>query len=119
MVRIVWAGGGCVRTYFAIGFPWNLLGYPAYRNLQLIQFAEFTGVYGVSALIIFFNAVVYVVVFRVASRRVQTTGLGVLTALMALALIFGAWRIDRIEAAPVQGSIRVALVQGNIPPSIK
>ncbi len=116
---IVWTAVEWVRTYFPIGFPWNLLGYTAYRNLQLIQFAEFTGVYGVSALIIFFNAVVYVVVFRVASRRVQTLGLGVLTGLMALALIFGAWRIDLIEAAPVQGSIRVAMVQGNIPQSIK
>jgi len=116
---IVWTAVEWVRTYFPIGFPWNLLGYTAYRNLQLIQFAEFTGVYGVSALIIFFNAVVYVVVFRVASRRVQTIGLGVLTVLMALALIFGAWRIDRIEAAPAQGSIRVAMVQGNIPQSIK
>jgi apolipoprotein N-acyltransferase len=92
---IVWTAVEWVRTYFPIGFPWNLLGYTAYRNLQLIQFAEFTGVYGVSALIIFFNAVVYVVVFKVASRRVQTIGLGVLTALMGLALIFGAWRSHR------------------------
>src|SRR6266851_4388648 len=113
---IVWTAVEWVRTYFPIGFPWNLVGYTAYRNLQLIQFAEFTGV---SALIIFFNAVVYVVVFRVASRRVQTIGLGVLTVLMGLALIFGAWRIDQIEAAPAQGSIRVAMVQGNIPQSIK
>jgi apolipoprotein N-acyltransferase len=116
---IVWTAVEWVRTYFPIGFPWNLLGYTAYRNLQLIQFAEFTGVYGVSALIMFFNAVVYVVVFRVDSRRVQRIGLGVLTALMALALIFGAWRIGRIEASPAQGSIRVAMVQGNIPQSIK
>src|SRR6267143_1763242 len=66
---IAWTAVEWIRTYFPIGFPWNLLGYTAYRNLELIQFAEFTGVYGVSALIVFFNAVVYAVVFQIASRR--------------------------------------------------
>ena len=61
---VAWTAIEWIRTYFPIGFPWNLLGYTAYRNLELIQFAEFTGVYGVSALIVFFNAVVYVVMFR-------------------------------------------------------
>ncbi len=37
---IVWTAVEWVRTYFPIGFPWNLLGYTAYRNLQLIQFAH-------------------------------------------------------------------------------
>ncbi len=60
---IAWTAFEWVRTYFPIGFPWNLLGYAAYRNLALIQFSEFTGVYGVSALIMFFNAVVYGVLF--------------------------------------------------------
>ena len=61
---ITWTAVEWIRTYFPIGFPWNLLGYAAYQNLTLIQFAEFTGVYGVSALIILFNVVIYVVLFR-------------------------------------------------------
>jgi len=55
---IAWTALEWFRTYVPASFPWNLLGYTAYRNLELIQFAEFTGVYGVSALIVFFNAVV-------------------------------------------------------------
>ncbi len=69
---VAWTAVEWIRTYFPIGFPWNLLGYTAYRNLELIQFAEFTGVYGVSALIVFFNAVVYVVIFRRGAYRLQT-----------------------------------------------
>jgi apolipoprotein N-acyltransferase len=34
------------------GFPWNLLGDSQYRIVPLIQFASFTGVYGVSFLIV-------------------------------------------------------------------
>ena len=76
---IAWAAVELVRTYFPIGFPWNLLGETQYRNLALIQFAEFTGAYGISALIIFFNSVVFMVLMRRGSRRLQTVSLSVLT----------------------------------------
>jgi apolipoprotein N-acyltransferase len=118
-IPIAWTALEWVRTYFPIGFPWNLLGYAAYRNIELIQFAEFTGVYGVSALIMFFNVVAYAVIFQVYSRRVQMAGLGTLTAAMALAVIFGAWRVHQLSTAAPQGSLKVAMVQGDIPQSLK
>jgi apolipoprotein N-acyltransferase len=116
---IAWAALEWIRSYFPIGFPWNLLGYAAYRNIELIQFAEFSGVYGVSALIMFFNVVAYAIVFQVYSRREQTVGLGTLTAAMALALIFGSWRVHQLSTALPQGSLKVAMVQGDIPQSLK
>ena len=116
---IAWTAIEWVRTYFPIGFPWNLLGYAAYRNLELIQFAEFTGVYGVSALIVFANAVVYVVAFQTCPRRTQAASLGTLTVLMAVAFIFGSIRIRDVTARPVQGPLKVAMVQGDIPQSLK
>jgi apolipoprotein N-acyltransferase len=41
-----------------IGFPWNLLGYPASGNLALLQLATFTGIWGLSFLAAAFNALV-------------------------------------------------------------
>jgi len=116
---VAWATVEWIRTYFPVGFPWNLLGYAAYRNLELIQFAEFTGVYGVSALIVFFNAVVYLVIFRRGVYRLQTVSLSALTALMIALVGFGAWRINNLKNAPSAGSFKVAMVQGNIPQSLK
>ena len=104
---------------FSDRLPWNLLGYAAYRNIELIQFAEFTGVYGISALIMFFNLVTYAVIFQVHPRRVQTAGLGVLTAAMALALMFGSWRVHQLSTVTPQGSLQIAMVQGDIPQSLK
>ncbi|HKV53752.1 MAG TPA: apolipoprotein N-acyltransferase [Candidatus Binataceae bacterium] len=118
-IPIAWAAVEWVRTYFPIGFPWNLLGYAAYRNLELIQFAEITGIYGVSALIMFFNVVTYTVLFQVYPRRLQTIALGALTAIMAVALIFGSWRVHQLSTLQPSGSLRVAMVQGDIPQSIK
>jgi apolipoprotein N-acyltransferase len=116
---VTWTAIEWIRTYFPIGFPWNLLGYTAYRNLQLIQFAEFTGVYGVSALIIFANTVVYIVAFQVYPRRTQAVSLGTLTVLMATAFIFGSLRMRDVAARLEEGPLRVAMVQGDIPQSIK
>ena len=116
---IAWTALEWFRTYVPASFPWNLLGYAAYRNLELIQFAEFTGVYGVSALIVFFNAVVYVVIFRRGIYRLQTVSLSVLTGLMIALVAFGAWRINALKSAPSTGSFKVAMVQGNIPQSLK
>jgi apolipoprotein N-acyltransferase len=116
---VAWTAVEWIRTYFPIGFPWNLLGYTAYHNLELIQFAEFTGVYGVSALIVFFNAVVYVVIFRRGGSRLQAISLSALTALMIVLVAFGAWRIRDLKNAPSAGSFKVAMVQGNIPQSLK
>ncbi len=116
---VAWTAVEWIRTYIPVGFPWNLLGYTAYRNLELIQFAEFTGVYGVSALIVFFNAVVYVVIFRRGVYRLQTISLSALTAIMIALVGFGAWRIGNLKDAPSTGSFKVAMVQGNIPQSLK
>ncbi|HEY2459541.1 MAG TPA: apolipoprotein N-acyltransferase [Candidatus Acidoferrum sp.] len=63
---VVWACAGApfvwVTFEFArahlpeIGFPWNLLGYPAAGNLALVQMASVTGIYGLSFLVAGFNA---------------------------------------------------------------
>jgi apolipoprotein N-acyltransferase len=116
---IVWTAVEWVRTYFPIGFPWNLLGYAAYQNLTLIQFAEFTGVYGVSALIVLFNAVIYTVIFRRESPRLQGISLGALSTLIAAAWIFGTVRIGELQRERPDRSLKFAMVQGDIPQSIK
>jgi apolipoprotein N-acyltransferase len=116
---IAWTAVEWFRTYVPAAFPWNLLGYTAYKNLELIQFAEFTGVYGVSALIVFFNAVVYVVIFRRGGNRLQAVSLSTLTAMMIALVAFGAWRISDLKSAPSAGNFKVAMVQGNIPQSLK
>ncbi len=116
---LAWAGLEWIRSFFPIGFPWNLLGESAYQMLNLVQFAEFTGTYGVSALIMLFNVVLFVVVFRRETRKVQTLGLSVLTGLMVAAVAFGMWRVHQLDNAPAKGHLRVAMVQGDIPQSIK
>src|SRR6202047_4571059 len=41
-----------------IGFPWNLLGYPASNNLALLQLTTMTGIWGLSFFVAAFNSLV-------------------------------------------------------------
>lgn len=52
----VWVGIETWRGLLFGGFPWNALGVSQYRNLALIQCAEWGGVGAVSAVVVFMNA---------------------------------------------------------------
>ena len=108
-----------LRSFFPIGFPWGYVGYAEYRNLELIQFAELTGVYGISALVVFFNAVRLRGVVRPARPQRSTGGaLGTLTAMMIAAVVFGALRHSSFRERARHGKLRIAMVQGDIPQSV-
>ncbi len=53
----VWVAFEFARTHLPeIGFPWNLLGYPAAANIGLVQLTTITGIYGLSFAVAAFNA---------------------------------------------------------------
>ena len=72
-----------------IGFPWNLLGYPAAANLALLQLTKFTGIWGLSFLVAAFNALLAwtsVAPARHTSRKVlPLISAGALLLLLAFA----------------------------------
>lgn len=51
----LWVALEYARSHLFTGFPWGLLGYSQWKVPFLIQISEWTAVYGVSAIIIFFN----------------------------------------------------------------
>ncbi len=52
-----WVALEFIRAHLPeIGFPWNLLGYPAAANLGFVQTTTVTGIYGLSFVVAAFNA---------------------------------------------------------------
>jgi apolipoprotein N-acyltransferase len=49
---VIWVALEMILARIFGGFPWNLLADSQYRMVPLIQFASFTGVYGISFLIV-------------------------------------------------------------------
>ncbi|HET9400295.1 MAG TPA: apolipoprotein N-acyltransferase [Candidatus Acidoferrales bacterium] len=53
----------------AIGFPWNLLGYTAANSLAIAQLAPIAGIWGLSFLVVAFNALLFWGIAELRARR--------------------------------------------------
>jgi apolipoprotein N-acyltransferase len=76
-----------VRTHLPnIGFPWNLAGYAAAQNLALMQIAAWTGIYGLSLLVVAFNALLAWAILRRSRGAIVAVAASVI-ALSCVAMI--------------------------------
>lgn len=98
-----------LRTIGADTMPWAQVSYTQYHFLPVLQIAEWTGAYGVSFLILLFNAAL---AYRWIRREEAGSGQPALrvVALIAFVCIFGVIRM----AIPDSGRpLEVAALQGN------
>lgn len=125
----VWVVVEWLRTWLFTGFPWELLGHSQYNHLWIIQICDLFGVFGVSALIVFCNAVITLAVLhwidkpwqdqRVNRRPVVRAGIW-MAAMFVVTLAYGIYRIhanDRLTRE--QPHVPIAVIQGNIDQSHK
>ncbi len=120
-----WVGLEWVKGRIFTGFPWNDLGASQYRQIAVIQVARIGGVYAVSFLVVFLNAALALSIERIR-RRVRRPGrrgmphlsIAVALLLVAVAVSYGL-HVALAPATEPGRPVRVALVQGNIPQSIK
>jgi len=103
----LWVTLEYARTHLFSGFPWALLGYSQYRSLPVIQIADLLGVYGISFLIVLVN----IGIAEVLADRKRYRPLLAAAIMTAVVIGYGYYRLNAPEGA---GSIRIAVVQGNI-----
>ena len=116
-----------VRSWFLTGFPWNFLGVSQWKNIPLIQICEYTGVYGISFLIVYFNiAMVFAgkgirnSIIHGRYRRPVSLIIGVV--ILMLSILIGAKSMLKYRS-PAKGAkgknehikLIAAVIQGNIP----
>lgn len=99
--------------YFFGGFPWGNVGYSLGRVDQFLQTASLFGVYGVVFLVGLINSLLALAL----TKRNILYGAGAFGIVIAM-FVFGLLRMSygQDEYAP---TLRVALLQGNIPQEIK
>jgi len=111
----LWVTLEWLRGWFFIGFPWAALGYSQHRFHDLVQIAEVTGVYGVSAVVVLFNVVVAKALReRGEGARRLLPAMVTLTLLVAVLPALGRWRAASLAARPPAGTLTVGLAQGNV-----
>lgn len=108
-----WAGLEFVRAQAlgAAASPWGLLAHALYRAPLWIQTADFGGTYAVSFVLVATAAA------AAELRHAQRAALATAAAVLGFAATYGAYRL-RTEP-PFGPSLRVVLVQGNLPNAMR
>lgn len=124
-IPALWVSAEFARTSLFSGFSWELLGYTQYHYLALIQFADITGVYGLSFLLALSGYIAAEFLgslrfFPSSSLKSQVSklpwpALGCLLGGVALVLLYGTLRLRQYQALPSVTPVMVALVQSNVP----
>lgn len=111
-----------IRSHLFTGFPWALLGYSQYLNLPIIQIADISGVWGISFLVMFVNVAVVEMIWSLKSRLWPRLKIIVLSVILVFSLIlsYGYFHLSSAKSIPgVQYTVKISLVQGNIPQELK
>lgn len=113
-----WVAMEMIVTRIFGGFPWNLLGASQYKLTPLLQIGEFTGIYGVSFLVVWFTAALValkVVAAAKPERRASWFFELVLPGLTIAVLFNLGFRHITRDTTPKERFISVALIQPSIP----
>ena len=115
-IPFLWVGMEYVRSLGEIGFPWLNLAYTQTYYLELIQYASFTGVWGVTFWIVWLNVFVFLVIENFRNLKKVPVWISLFLGFLILPYIYG--RIVIPDPGNGEG-IKIALLQGNIPPDVK
>ena len=119
LVPAVWIIAEYLRSQSLLAFTIGILGYSQHYFLPLMQIARFTGIYGVSFIIILFNTCIFetIVVFIKNKRAI----FGYLIISISILIIFITYGIlsvnsnlDRVIKTRGYNEIKVSVVQPNV-----
>ena len=118
-----WVAFEYTHAHTEVSFPWLILGNSQTYDLAAIQFASFTGAYGISFWLLCLNVLLYILYvkisvkdWKVLSFRTIAAGIGIL--LLYLLPKFYGNHVLNVPATNEQTSLRVGIVQPNIDPFV-
>ena len=116
LFALVWTGYEFLKSVGFLAYPWGLAAYPFNMVSVLVQVVDVTGVWGLTLVVVYANALVAEGALILADRRstdARSAGRNaVFCALLAgLIVTYGVVMINR--DIPARGSLRVLLVQQN------
>ncbi|NOX20339.1 MAG: apolipoprotein N-acyltransferase [Nitrospirae bacterium] len=113
---VLWTAFEFLRGHLFTGFPWSLAGYTQWSNTYMLQISDITSIYGVSFVVILFNAFLTELIHFYSSKKQNYLVLKAITVfiIIGLTFIYGLYRVNQIENQKKLKSIKIALIQGNI-----
>jgi apolipoprotein N-acyltransferase len=124
LAPVFWVALEYLRSFMLTGFPWGIVGYSQFNRLHIIQISDMFGVYGVTFLVVLFNAAIYVLLLALAEKQWEGHPVGrplaakaglLALGMVLLSLAYGGLRIRAVDDAGARApASTVAVVQGNI-----
>ena len=113
-----WVGPEWIRGWLFGGFGWNGLGVALHDHLALIQIADFTGVWGLSFLIVFTNLIAVITIRSLFNEIKQSCfrfhyDFGFTLILIMIVFSYGARIL--LQKHESQTPLQIAAIQANIP----
>ncbi len=124
-VPLVWVGFEYLRSVLFTGFPWNALGISQFRNLAVIQIAEWGGVYAVSAVVMLMNTALALTLFTLVPQKGRRKTRVHFELMIGLLLCFACWShgmrmIRDMDSGDEDARyVKVAAIQPNIKQTLK
>jgi len=119
----LWVVHEYVRSFFLTGFPWLPLAASQWQRPLLLQTSAWTGSYGVSFILIFFNlglAFYIEKTIRLARKGWQRISPELITALFVFLLSgFGGFYLTRSSSGERETLFNAAFIQPDIPQELK
>ena len=113
----LWVAMEMILARIFTGFPWNLLADSQYKIVPLIQFASYTGVYGVSFLIVWTSVSLLCGIASILGKPTQRspwmTEIILPFTAIVIAFVYGFHQLAQ-STTPAR-ELKVALVQPGIP----
>jgi apolipoprotein N-acyltransferase len=117
MCAALWVSLEMLLSHIFGGFPWNLLADSQYRILPLIQFASFTGVYGISFLVVWTSVSLLCAVTSILGKPSQRNPwmAEIILPFTAVVVAFAYGFHQLRQPAVVGRELKATLVQPSIP----
>ena len=112
LAPVLWTAQEYLLSLGELGFPWLLLGHTQAVFPSLIQYASFTGVYGVSFWLALVNLLGFVLLALPMRIRLRAALLGGLVLFLVVPWLYGRAVIP--PSSQPEPGMRVALVQPNL-----
>lgn len=116
----VWVALEFLRANFLGGFPWIPVAASQFKDVPLIQLASFTGVYGVSFLVIWLALALYSgsrLIYLHPTKRYIWQG-EIVLPLVTVVVLFGLGMARTSRETAAANYLRVTVVQPSIPQSM-
>ncbi len=115
-VACIWAALEWVRSWLLTGFAWGSVGYSQWNNLPGIQVASIIGVYGISFVVVLFNAGIAMLIRERHQWRKQLRAMVLPLILTLICFAYGFFHLRSVDNVDnvSEKDLKIALVPGNI-----